>query len=151
MSWLLDRLTRRTRIWVLAGLVVWALVLALPLPDVVRSISSIAIIAMTGAVLAALLLEWAAKLAHSGQDFATRLAGARLSRLVLRVCALVVIAGTFTTAMLSQGDQYLLERRVVVAAIFAACAGGVSIAVTERRRRLAAVEMGPGQNWGDQR
>ena len=104
-----------------------ALVLALPLPDVVRSISSIASIAMTGA------------------------AGTRLSRLVLRVCALVVIAGTFTTAILSQGDQYLLERRIVVAAIFAACAGGVSIAMTFRRRRLAAVEMGPGQNWGDQR
>ena len=90
---------------------------------------------MTGAVLAALLLEWVAKLAHSGQGFATELAGTRLSRLVLRVCALVVIAGTFTTAMLSQGEQYLLERRIVVAAIFAACAGGVSIAMTFRRRR----------------
>ena len=82
MSWLQDHLTWRTRIWVLAGLVVWALALALPLPDVVRSISSIA---MTGAVLAALLLEWVACLARNGRDFATELAGTRLSLLVLRM------------------------------------------------------------------
>ena len=146
VSWLKDRLTRTTLIWVFATLMVWALVLALPLPDVARSISSVATIAMTGAVLAALLLEWMAHLAHSGRDFATELAGTRLSRLVLRLCALVALAGMFTNMALPSGDQYLMERRIVVAAIFAACAGGYSIAAKFRRRRLAAAEMDPGQD-----
>ena len=83
VSWLKDRLTRRTLIWIFAGLIVWAIVLGLALPDVVRSIFNIATIAATGAVVAACLLEWVACLAHSGRDFATELAGTRLSRLVL--------------------------------------------------------------------
>ena len=52
----------------------------------------------------------------------------------------------FANMVLSSGDEYLLERRIVVAVIFAACAGGFSIAMTFRRRRLAVAGMGPGQD-----
>ena len=145
VSWLKDRLTRTTLIWIFAGLMVWAIVLGLALPDAARSIFNIATIAATGAALAACLLEWAACLARSGRDFATELADTRLSRLVLRVCALTALAGMFTNMVLPSGDEYLLERRIVVAVICAACAGGFSIVMTFRRRRLAVAEMDPGQ------
>ena len=145
MSRLMARLPPKTLSRILVVWVVWALALLLPLPDVVRSTFGIATIVVAAAMLAAVLLEWAARLALDGRDFASELAGARLSRLTLRVCALVVLAGLFTTLMLLSDDRYLLERRIVVAAMLVAIIVGVSIAVRFRRRRLAAAEMDPAQ------
>ena len=138
-----DRLPARTLaltalIWLSLAVVLGAL----PLPGTAVSITTTVSHVLTYTILAAVTLEWLARLA-AGRDFAARLTESRWSRLGLRLCVLAFLACVFVTVALPSDDGYLLARRVVVAVVVAAFAAGYSIAARERRRGLALAVSDP--------
>ena len=138
ISQLMERLPRRALVWIVAGWVAWIVALSvLPLSDTAMSTAGLVNDVLIAALYAAVIVEWAARLAHTRRDFATDLADTRSSRLALRACALVASVGFLVVSMPLADDRYLTARRGVLAVVAAACAAAVSIAVKHRRRRRA--------------
>ena len=144
MSWLAGRLSKMTVGWIVFGWLMWAVTLEmLPLPV---------------AVVSVLRCRWrradgrGVRCSDAGMGSASGSLQARLrrkpcrdplSRLALCACVMAVVAGMFISVVLPWDDQHLLAHRVALAVMVAACAVFASIAVTARRRRLAAAGLDP--------
>ena len=83
----------------------------------------------------AVLVEWAARLAHNGRDFVTDLAETRLGRLALRACTVLCLGLLYPYLALPVDDKYLRVRWTLLA-VMVPLAAVVASTLWRARRRV---------------